>query len=224
MALNQEITKLLIEEGCQIFGFADLSLLPTEYQGARRGAEYAIIMGEPYGTAEGMRANLSGDSRVFGMEGGKTSEPLERYRSAVKDFLKRRKYKSDIKYMTTVITYKMLATLAGIGWVGRCAVLTTREWGNALRLTAVATNAPLVGGIPIMKSECPSDCYLCADVCHANAIKRNAVLWERFSDGTGVHRDEFFDAKACRKGREIHDPVSQICGKCIAACPFTKRD
>jgi Fe-S-cluster-containing hydrogenase component 2 len=157
------------------------------------------------------------------MEGGGTFAPLDRYKTAVSKLLKANKYKPDMKYLNSTITYKMLATLSGIGWIGKCAVLTTKEWGNALRITAVATNAPLECGTPVIKSQCPPDCNKCADVCHVNAIKRNGILWERFPDGTGVHRDEFFDVALCRKGRKQHDPFGSesICGKCIAACPFT---
>ena len=216
MTLNQEIIQLLESEGCKIIGFVDLKLLPQEYQEARQGADYAIIMGEPYGSAEGIRKNLEGDRAI---------ESLERYRAALKELLKAKKYKSDIKYITTTITYKMLATLAGIGWIGKCAVLTTEKWGGTLRLASIATNAPLVADMPITKSQCPPNCYICAEVCHAGAIKKNGVLWERFPDGTGIHRDEFFDVAACRKGREQHTPSSKgrpVCGKCIAACPYTQ--
>ena len=39
------------------------------------------------------------------------------------------------------ITYKMLATLAGIGWIGKNALLVTKEQGSAVRFTAVLTDA-----------------------------------------------------------------------------------
>lgn len=225
MNLNQGIAQLLKDEGCRIFGFADLTLLPPEFEDARRGASVGIIIGEPYGTAEGIREMLEGKPGKFGSESGATFEPLNRYKAAVKGFLKASKYKSDIKYLNTTITFKMLATLAGIGWIGRCAVLTTKEWGPSLRLSAIATDAPLECGTPITKSLCPPDCFECADICPVNAIKKG-VLWERFPDGTGVHRDEFFDVKACRIGRKQIDPKAQgepTCGLCICACPFTKK-
>lgn len=225
MNLNDEITHLLKNEGCRIFGFADLTLLPPEYENARRGASVAVVIGEPYGTKEAINEMLDGKSEKLGSTCGATYGTLDRYKAAVKSFLKSTKYKSDIKYLNTTITFKMLATLAGIGWIGRCAVLTTNEWGGALRLSAIATDAPLECGTPITKSQCPPDCYECADICHVNAIKRG-VLWERFPDGTGVHRDEFFDAKACRMGRKQNAPEAQgepICGRCICACPFTKK-
>lgn len=225
MNLNQGMTQLLKDEGCRVFGFADLTLLPPEFESTRRGASVAIVMGEPYGTAEGIRDMLDGNNGKFGSASGATFGSLARYKAAVKGFLKAAKVKSDIKYLNTTITFKMLATLAGIGWIGRCAVLTTKEWGGALRFAAIATDAPFECGTPVTKSQCPPDCYECADICHVNAIKKG-VLWERFPDGTGVHRDEFFDVKTCRMGRRQRDLSAQsepTCGLCICACPFTKK-
>lgn len=92
MNLNQGIAQLLKDEGCRIFGFADLTLLPPEFEDARRGASVAIIMGEPYGTAEGIREMFKGKSGKFGNESGATFEPLNRYKAAVKSFLKSAKY------------------------------------------------------------------------------------------------------------------------------------
>jgi len=119
-------------------------------------------------------------------------------------------YKRNKTYSRMTITYKMLATLAGIGWVGRCALLITKDLGPALRFTALLTNAPLECGTPITQSLCPPDCSACADICPANAVKTG--LWER-----GIHRDEFFDVNACKKGR------SQCHGLCISICPYIQK-
>lgn len=209
MNLNQEIIRLLDKEGCKIVGFADLRILPEE---PRRGSDFGIVMGEPY-TAEGMKENLEGKPETFDYDSGATFEPLERFKKSVIQFLKEKGYKANTKYLNTVVTHKTIGTLAGVGWIGRCALLTTKEWGPAMRLTAVLTNAPLECGTPITKSLCPPDCAACADICPAKAIKEG--LWEQ-----GVHRDEFFDVKACRKGRQKRKPM---CGLCISICPYTKK-
>ena len=215
MNLNQEISKLLEKEGCKIFGFADLSILPKE---PRKGFDIGIVMGAIY-TTEGMRENLDGNIQKFGSDSWATCEHLERFQKTVIKFIKENGYKANTKYVTTAITYKMLGTLAGLGWIGKCAVLTTKKYGPALRLTSVLTNAPLECGTPITKSLCPESCTACADICHVNAIKGG--LWEQ-----GIHRDTFFDAKACRRGRRERDSKNTgepTCGLCISACPLTKK-
>jgi len=210
MKMNQEIVELLKHEGCTIFGFADLRILPAE---PRKGLDVGIIMGAPY-TAEGMRENLEGDSGKFARDGGATFEPLERYTKTVARYLRSKGYKANYKkYRKMLITDKTVGTLSGIGWIGRCALLVTKAVGPALRLSALLTNAPLECATPITESQCPADCTACADICPTQAIKEG--LWER-----GVHRDEFFDVNACKKGRRARQPM---CGLCISVCPFTKK-
>ena len=209
MNLNQELLSVLKQEGCDIVGFADLRILPEE---PRKKLDTGIIIGVPYVPA-GMEMKREDNPIRFADGGGGTFEPLERYNQITVQFLKERKYKANVKYSTTQITMKMLATIAGIGWIGKCAILTTKETGPALRFTAVLTNAPFEHGTPIIKSQCPPDCTDCADACPTQAIKGG--LWER-----GIHRDEFFDVEACKKHRS---KVDGYCCICMSACPFTKQ-
>jgi len=206
MNLNQEIIELLKHEGCNIVGFADLRALPEEM---RKGLDVGIIMATTY-APEAVWDKLSDNQKQVIEESWAEGSPLERYNKAVKSFLRERKYKRNTTYSTMELTYKMLATIAGIGWVGKCALLVSKELGPAVRFTAVLTNAPLECGTPITTSQCPPDCNLCADACPGNAVKGG--LWER-----GVHRDEFFDVDACKKRR------SKCQGVCVASCPYTQK-
>jgi len=206
MNLNNEIIERLKQEGCNIVGFADLSPLPEE---PRKGLGVGIIMATTY-APQAVWDKLDDKQRQIIKDEWDKGEPLERYNKAVKSVLKEKGYKRNTTYSTMQITYKMLATLAGIGWVGKNAMLVTGELGPAVRFTAVLTNAPLECGAPITTSQCPADCNFCADVCPAKAIKGG--LWER-----GIHRDEFFDVEVCKKGRSKCD------GVCIASCPYTQK-
>ena len=209
MNITQELSQLLEQEGCTIFGFADLGILPEE---PRKRLDYGIVMGAPY-TAEGMKANLEGNSNLFARDGGATFEPLERFQKTAIKFLREKGYKASTTYKKMVVTDKTVGTLSGIGWISRCALLATEKYGPALRLSVVLTNAPLECGTPITKSKCAPNCTACADICPTNAIKGGR--WER-----GVHRDEFFDVEACKKGRQKRKPM---CGLCISACPYAKK-
>jgi len=169
-------------------------------------------MGSSTYTAQGMRENLLGYSANFARESGKTFEPLERYPQKVMQFLKGKGYKATDKFTACNLSHKTVGTLAGVGWIGRCAMLTTKEVGPALRLAVVLTNAPLECAAPITESHCPPDCTNCADVCPTNAVKGG--LWNR-----GIHRDEFFDVEACKKGRSMRG----FCGLCISVCKYAKK-
>jgi epoxyqueuosine reductase QueG len=189
MSLNQEFLSALEQEGCTIAGFADLSGL-RGIAGAPVWPKYVttgIIMGATYAA-------------------GHTSDNLERFTNAAVQFLKGKGYKTN----TTVKPPKMLGTLSGIGWIGRCAMLTTETTGPGLRLATVLTDAPFECGTPVTKSKCPPDCTACADACPAGAISDG--LWEQGDLTHGAYWDE----SRCRDGR-----TKMAChARCITACRF----
>lgn len=120
----------------------------------------------------------------------------------------------------TTLPHKTVATRAGIGWIGKSALLVTGEYGSAIRLSSILTDAPLSTVLPINKSRC-GGCMICASVCPAGAV--SGKLWE-----VGLYRDEFFDpVKCCITARERAQQGFggdiTICGKCIEACPYTRQ-
>ena len=122
--------------------------------------------------------------------------------------------------LNTKLPHKTVATRAGVGWIGKCALLVTEQYGSMIRISTILTDAPLRTATPINESKC-GGCTACADACPADSISGKS--WE-----IGLYRDEFFDAVKCRaKARER---VAQsfggdvtICGKCIEICPYTRR-
>jgi epoxyqueuosine reductase QueG len=121
--------------------------------------------------------------------------------------------------LSTPLPHKTIGTLAGVGWIGKCALLVTESFGSAVRYNTVLTDAALPLGTPVTESRC-GECRACVDVCPAGAPKGSE--WR-----VGLERHEFYDAHSCRKmAREQAARVNiehPICGICIAACPYTKR-
>lgn len=125
----------------------------------------------------------------------------------------------ETEYNTT-LPHKTVATRAGIGWIGKSALLVTEQYGSMVRLSSILTDAPLKTAEPINRSKC-GGCMVCTDACPAGAVSGRE--W-----ALGVYRDEFFDPVKCRRtarerskrgfGGEI-----TLCGKCIEVCPYTKR-
>lgn len=120
----------------------------------------------------------------------------------------------------SLLPHKTVATRAGLGWIGKSALLVTEEFGSMVRLSSILTDAPLETAKPIDHSKC-GNCNACCDACPAGAI--SGKNWN-----IGVFRDEFFNAVACRKtARECAmsglDVEITLCGKCIEVCPYTKR-
>ena len=113
-------------------------------------------------------------------------------------------------------SHKAAATRAGLGWIGKTALLVTPQFGPAVRLATVFTDLELPFGRPIASSRC-GRCRACLEACPAAAGRD--VLWQ-----AGMPRDELFDAAACERHME-RLPTGfdhNICGICIAVCPYTR--
>lgn len=118
------------------------------------------------------------------------------------------------------LPHKTIATRAGIGWIGKSALLTTFKHGSALRMSSVLTNAPLEVGKPILKSKC-GKCTECMDACPGNAIR--GIEWNY-----KLKRNDFYDDRKCEKyalivSEENLGKADTVCGKCIYACPHTQK-
>ncbi len=118
------------------------------------------------------------------------------------------------------LPHKTIATRAGLGWIGKSALFITKKYGCALRLSSVLTDAPLKIGTPILKSQC-GKCTDCMEACSGNAI--SGIEWNY-----KLNRNDFYDDKKCEKyalkvSKENLGEAKTRCGKCIYACPFTKK-
>lgn len=120
--------------------------------------------------------------------------------------------------LTLDISHKMLATRAGLGWIGKTALFISEKFGPRLRFVSILTNTALdYCKTPITESKC-GNCTICIDECPAGAAKD--ILWN-----INIHRDQFFDAFKCREmchklGKERLGFDGHICGICVAVCPF----
>jgi epoxyqueuosine reductase QueG len=125
--------------------------------------------------------------------------------------------------LSTRLPHKTTATRSGLGWIGKCALFVTKEFGSAVRITTVLTSAPIDAGQPVNTSSC-GDCTACIDVCPTQAL--SGKNWQ-----VGMDRDSLVDAFSCRNaarellikrtGAEVSGRT--FCGICIAACPWTKK-
>lgn len=124
------------------------------------------------------------------------------------------------KFNSFELPHKTIATKAGLGWIGKSALFTTKEYGSALRLSSVLTDAPLNIGKPVLKSRC-GKCTECMDACPGGAI--SGKEWNYT-----LKRNDLYDDKKCEKyalkiSKENLGKPDTVCGKCIYACPHTQR-
>jgi epoxyqueuosine reductase len=122
----------------------------------------------------------------------------------------------DVRSLSAAFHHKTAATRAGLGWVGKSALLVSYQCGPRVRFATVFTDMPLEVGTPVTVSEC-GDCRACVRACPGGAI-HDEEWW------AGRPRGEFFDAYACfieasRQLRERVGVTHPVCGICIAVCP-----
>jgi epoxyqueuosine reductase QueG len=115
---------------------------------------------------------------------------------------------------SAIFPHKTAATCAGLGWIGKTALFVSPQFGPAVRLATVFTDLELPAGEPVTESGC-GDCRACVDACPAGCGRD--VLWR-----PGMARELLFDAGACRHHMSLFTSVeAEICGICIAACPYS---
>jgi epoxyqueuosine reductase len=122
----------------------------------------------------------------------------------------------DVRNLRVAFQHKTAATRAGLGWVGKSALLVSYRCGPRLRLATVLTDMPLAVGTPVTVSEC-GDCIVCVRACPGGAVC-GEQWW------AGRPREELFDAQACliEASRQLSERVGvnhPVCGICIAVCP-----
>ena len=121
----------------------------------------------------------------------------------------------------TRLPHKTVATLAGMGWIGKNALLVSPRFGSAIRITSVVTVAPLPCDIPVSTPHCGS-CDKCIQSCPATAI--HGATWQMgetmTDDLVDVKRCEHVAQRLCRKNFGINN---RICGFCLYICPFTQK-
>ncbi len=223
--LLAELRELLTDRGAALVACADLGPLPADVrQEFPRAISIGVALSPPI-----VAGNVDGPTEEYQAEYERVNALLNRLGEDAAALLRRRGYlalagnatveKLDGDTLTTPLPHKTVATRAGLGWIGKCALLITKGYGSALRLNTVLTDAPLEVGSPVESSDC-GKCAVCVEACPAGAP--SGRHWQ-----PGQPRKSFFDAFACcRKAQEragkIDSPYT-ICGICIAVCPYTKR-
>jgi len=225
--LNQKIKNELLHLGADIVGFGSLDELPAD---VRESMPIGISVAAVY-PKEIIRGIAQLPTREYYKWYLKLNEQLDAIVTSGAKLLNEMGYKAiaqtrkqvgfGYKEDSTILPHKTIATRAGIGWIGKCALLVTDKYGSAMRISSILTDAPLDVAVPVNKSRC-GNCMTCVEACPAKAA--TGKLWE-----THIYRDEFFDSVKCRmtvrerSKQAFNNEEISICGKCIEICPHTQK-
>ncbi|MBN2238595.1 MAG: epoxyqueuosine reductase [Dehalococcoidales bacterium] len=224
--MSQELLEYLYSKGAVKVGFAGLSeILPGIRFSLPYGISIAVAL-DPW-IISGIR---NGPNAVYFKEYQRANALLDTIGNSAVEFLKERGYKAgylaatntgiDWETLSTSLPHKTVATRAGMGWIGKSALLVTEEFGPAVRITSVFTDMPLPAAEPVNVSRC-GDCMECVNACPGHALTGNT--WS-----PGNTRDSLYDAFSCvRTSQQFEKTIEglseNVCGICIAACPWTRR-
>ena len=231
--INNILKEHLLPAENYIFGFADLTgLLQNKF------------IGFNYGISIGRKLDYKIVDKV---NNGPTPEYYSHYRQINKDLsLLTKKISDDLNkndietlkidptvstseldsvYFNTLrtdLSHKMVATRAGLGWIGKTDLFISKEFGPRLRLVSILLKTPVKPKLkPVDMSRC-GNCSICVDICPAEAA--NGKPWD-----ITVDREEFYDPWKCRNqcaefGRNRLGLDVRICGICVAACPIGQKN
>jgi len=225
--LTQELKAALLSRSASLAGFADLRELPED---ARDGFPYGVVIGMAW-EKDVLRDIAYGPTHNYHRNYDDLNEKLDALSRFAERWLVERGYRALAKTrqvvgayneatLITKLPHKTVATRAGVGWIGKCALLVTRGFGSALRISSILTDAPLETGTPVNESRC-GECTICGEICPAKAVSGNK--WS-----AGLSREKFWDAQACKKtararSREKLGKDITLCGLCILRCPWTQK-
>ncbi len=227
MDLNKLLIPLIPGDD-YIFGFAELSgLLNSKYSKFNYGISVIKRLDDKI-----IDSIISGPNSDYLDLYHKTNKALSNIVTNISDALNQNKIQNKmiqptgpdmaqgdyLKTLRSDFSHKLVATRAGLGWIGKTDLFISKTLGPRVRLASVLVeNGNMEVGKPIMKSRC-GKCNLCVENCPANSS--TGKLWT-----VDVDRDEFFNAHKCRdKCKELSkknmNAKTGLCGICISICPI----
>jgi epoxyqueuosine reductase QueG len=113
-----------------------------------------------------------------------------------------------------LISHKLVAHLAGLGWIGKNCLLITKAHGPRVRWVTVLSDAPLASTGKVLEDadQCKS-CDLCVELCPVQAFTGAEF---RLADPVEVR----FDRQRCKQYLGERDRVygARVCGLCVYVC------
>lgn len=221
--LTAGLKKVLRDAGAGLAGCADLSHVTAG--GFKCGVAVAVPI-----PADVVRGIKEGPTNAYFLAFHEVQRRLDEIVMRGEDFLTAQGFRSYAQTLgrveedsewRTALPHKTVATNAGLGWIGKSCLLVTEEFGSAVRLSSLLTDAPLICGEPVRESKCRG-CRRCVEACPAHAL--SGISWD-----VHVDREAILDKEVCRDKqveltRENTDFAPDfLCGRCFAVCPFTQR-
>jgi epoxyqueuosine reductase QueG len=228
MELNNQIAELLTPHYIDYLGFADLG----PYQGELTQAGGPIVDGYQSGISIGIALpnsivdhlpqrhdiNVSCEYRLHAYD--IINERLNLVASMLASFLNGKGYRTlpipaadHTEDGKSTVSHKMIAHIAGIGWIGKSCLLVTPDHGPRVRFISLLTDAPLKTVNNPIEQKC-GGCTQCTQICPVGAIKG-----KNYAQGEARDERLYFDKCNSYFEQMKKDRPYAVCGMCLYACP-----
>jgi epoxyqueuosine reductase QueG len=212
---QSDLEHFILRKGADLVGFADMNgHLPIELERLSCGISIAIRLSDIV-IDDIARGPIKIYSKLYQTTNKRLDQIardaiLELEDSGFETYLEpASRYPEEADYS---ISHKMVATLGGLGWIGKSNLLITPQYGPRVRFVSILTDAPFATAQPITNSDC-SDCTTCIDSCPVGALK--GVNW-----APGIQTCEMIDLEKCRSyiSRNEQRLNVRVCGICMGVC------
>ena len=119
----------------------------------------------------------------------------------------------DSSKLVGTVSHKLVANLAGLGWVGKNCLLITQDYGPRIRLSSVLTDAPLRAGSRV-DEDCGS-CLACVRFCPVTAL--TGVPFSSLEPREVRFAADLCDGYMTKRTGRLGD--QGLCGLCVYVCP-----
>ena len=220
----EKVKEYLLSHGAALVGYADVQILPTETRdGLPSAVSFAVVLNPNI-----VAGILAGPTAEYRDEYVRVNNLINELTAGAVAVLRAAGWRAEARQATQdyidpglepiALPHKTVARLAGLGWIGKSALLVTEEYGSAVRLGTLVTDAPLPTAPPPPAEGRCGECTCCVRACPGHApVGKN---WQ-----PGMARADVLDARACFDAiRRNHQRLGHgVCGMCIAVCPWTGR-
>jgi epoxyqueuosine reductase len=215
---NYEALKALAEKGgASLFGVADVTAVKNRFyiepKSAVEGLDYGISIGVRL-SGRILETVVNEPSKLYAFHYKRINSLLDETALKLSDFIQNSGYSAlpipaslieDWQNQRGAVSHKMVGHLAGVGYVGRSALLVNPKFGAQVRYATILTDFPLKADAPD-NSDC-GECRECAAACPVKAVKDDA---------------KDFNMAACRELLKAfaNKPSigHSICGICVKVC------
>ncbi len=215
---NYEELKARAErEGASLFGVADVTAVKDRFyiepKSAVEGLDYGISIGVRL-SGRILETIVNEPTRLYAFHYKRINSLMDEISLKLSDFIQNSGYSAfpvpaslveDWPNQRGAVSHKMVGHLAGVGYIGRSALLVNPKFGAQVRYATILTDMPLKSGVSD-NSNC-GECCECIAACPAKAIKKDM---------------KDFNMMACRELLKTFANKPgighSICGICVKVC------